>query len=204
MALVQQTFNEEFLVRWNATGLQGAHVIAVSQIIDDATGLVVPGTGHRLDPRPIVLSDSAALSPISSEINTAALADNAAKDIALKAATEAQAAAEAARDAALAEAATLTAQLAALQPVINGVPQFVKKWQLLAGLRMDNIYTPVMAFINALPPAALDLWSGSAGVERDSPFLVPFKSQFGKTDADLDSMFTRYSAITQADVLALA
>jgi hypothetical protein len=89
-------------------------------------------------------------------------------------------------------------------PEVPPVPEFVKKWQLLAGLRMDGIHAPVMAYIEGLPPAVQDLWDGSAGVERTSPFLAAFKAQFGKSEADLDGMFIRYAAITQADVLGLS
>jgi hypothetical protein len=201
MALVTRTYDEELLVRFGPGGIQGAHVCAVEEIYDDVTGAVKSGT--RLDPRPITLTDSAALQAIGAQINAASLASVTDLQAQLAQLTADKTAADGARDTALSQVQQLQAQLAAVQPA-PPASSFIKKWQLNAGLRKDGIYDAVTQYINSLPPSAKDLWDGSAGVDRSSPFLAGFKAQFGKTDADLDDMFARYSAITQEDVLLLA
>jgi hypothetical protein len=206
MALVQQTFNEEFLVRWNPAGLQGAHIVAVSQVIDDSTGQVVPGTGHRLDPRPVALTDGAALSAISSEINTAALADNAAKDVALQAAVDAQKAAETARDAALAQVDALNARIAELQPpAVNGVPQEVTMRQAQLALLatkladgsslLDHVDAAIAAMTGDAGRAAQITWGKSADVLRTNPLIAQLQGALGLDDAQIDALFVAASKL---------
>ena len=200
------TTPHEFLVRWNDNGnLQGAHIVHRESFTDDAG---VEQFSKLTDPQGVALTDSSLLSAISADINTAALTQIEALTSEKDTAVAAKTAAEAARDAALSEKATLAAQLAALQPVINGVPQFIKKWQLWAGLRMDDpslaTYNAVKAYTEAFTGMKRDLWLDSTGIERVAPSLADFKSDFGKTDADLDDMFTRYAAITLEQASALA
>ncbi len=203
MALTTRTYDEEFLVRFNAQGIQGMHVIAVEEILDDQTGAVL--TGRRLEPRAVSSADSAQLQSIGAKINDAALASINGLTSERDAAIQAKADAEKDRDSALSQVSELKARIAILSaPEPGSGAAYVKKWQLNAGLRADGIYDAVTAYINGLPPSAKDLWNGSAGVERNSPFIEGFKAQFGKSDADVDAMFARYSHITQADVLLLA
>jgi hypothetical protein len=205
MALEKVTVLNEFFVRMtdDGTAIQGVHVADMERILED--GAVI--SSKMLPPRAVSAHDAAALGPVADAFNLASLATvgSQAEQIATLAADKA--AAEAARDSALAEKQSLADQLAALQPVIDGVPQFVKKWQLWAGLRMDDptlaTYNAVKAYTASFTGALKDLWDDSTGVERTAPALDGFKSGFGKTDADLDDMFTRYAAITQADVVAL-
>lgn len=188
-----KTINE-FMVRWSDDGsaIQGMHVAEREAFRDDA-GVEV--TSRMLPPRAVQSTDAAALEAVAASINAASLAQ-------FQQAQAAVATLTTARDAALADAKALREKYEA-PAIVNGVPQFVKKWQLLAGLRKDGMYAGVMAYINALPPAAKDLWDGSQGIERTSPFIPAFKAQFGLTDAVVDGMFQRYAAMTQADVLAL-
>lgn len=202
----------EFLVRWDDAGnLKGAHIAYREAFTDDAG---VEQFSKFADPRPVALTDATLLAAISSDINAAAIADGETKaaQIAtltadLQSTQEGKAAAESARDAALAQVAGLQAQLAALQPVINGVPQFIKKWQLWAGLRMDDpslaTYNAVKAYTESFTGMKRDLWLDSTGIERSAPALDGFKAGFHKTDADLDDMFTRYAAITLAQASTL-
>jgi hypothetical protein len=85
---------------------------------------------------------------------------------------------------------------------INGVPQELRKWQVLVGLGRDGIRGPVLAFIGTLSQAAQDLWNESTAVDRGSPLFDIAKAKLGWTDAQIDDMFVRYSAITVADVTA--
>lgn len=195
----------EFLVRWNDAGaLQGAHIVYRQAFTNDAGAEEFSKFG---DPASVALTDATLLSAISGDINAAALADNDAKAAQIATLTADKAAADTARDAALAERDTLAGQLAAMQPVINGVPQFIKKWQLWAGLRMDDptlaLYNAVLAYTETFTGMKLDLWRDSTGIERTAPALDGFKAGFNKTDADLDAMFTRYAAITLEQASAL-
>lgn len=205
MAITEQITEHEFLFRWNEQGNpQGCHIAYRQSVLKDGTEIA----SKLLDPRPVVLDDAPKLAEIGAAINAATLAANTALTAERDAAVTAKATAEGERDAALAEAESLRQQLTAYQtPTVNGVPQFIKKWQLWAGLRMDDpsltLYKAVKAYTESFTGMMRDLWLDSTGIERTAPALAGFKAGFGKTDADLDDMFTRYAAITLAQASAL-
>lgn len=189
-------------------GYKGSHVQYFTRVLDDDGSEI-----SRQPGRATTIGEAQAAGftwpDVAAAVNAGLLLDNDAKAAQLAqlqadhaAALQAKAQAEAQRDA-------LQAQLTALQQQ-TGTPsaQYIRKWQLWAGLRTDDpsgqLLAGVKAYIAALPAAVLDLWDGSAGIERTSPFLAGFKVTFGKSDADLNSMFDRYSKITQDDVLRLA
>jgi hypothetical protein len=64
-------------------------------------------------------------------------------------------------------------------------------------------YNAVKQYTESFTGMKRDLWLDSTGIERTAPALSDFKTAFGKTDADLDDMFTRYAAITLAQASAM-
>lgn len=202
---IRTVLNELFVrLSDDGTSIKGVHAADRTAMLDDA------GNETRSwmePPRAVDPSDAQVLGVIGQALNLAALNSVDALTVQVAtltserdAAVNANALLQAARDAAL-------AQLAALQPVVNGVPQFIKKWQLWAGLRMDDptltTYNAVKAYTDSFTGMKRDLWLDSTGIERKAPALAEFKAAFHKTDADLDGMFTRYAAITIEQASAL-
>lgn len=216
MAIIEKQTPHEFLARWDDAGsIQGAHIAYRTAWVDDTTNTEVASKFG--DPQPVDLTNATLLSQISADINQSTLTDNTAKaaqiaDLTTQVATAntatdtaqaAQTQAQADRDAALAQVQALQAQLAAYQtPTVNGVPQAIHKWQVMVGLGKDGIRDSVMAFITTLSQAAQDLWAESTMVERSSPLFAIAESKLGWTSAQIDDMFTRYNAITLADITA--
>jgi hypothetical protein len=195
----QREYFYELLIRGTAVGIGGAHYCTMREVVDD------DGTVLAAQPSdPIALSLAPSDPVLTSVIGSAlagALASGEAKDAQIAELT-------AARDTAQSQVHQLQAQLAALQPVVDGVPQFIKKWQLWAGLRLDDptlaTYNAVKAYTEAFTGMKRDLWLDSTGIDRGAPSLADFKRDFHKTDADIDGMFVRYAAITLDQASALA
>lgn len=148
---------------------------------------------------PVDLTDNTAKAAQIADLTEQVAAANTATQTAQAAQTQA----EADRDAALAQVQALQAQLTAYQtPTVNGVPQSIHKWQALVGMGKDGIRDSVLTFITTLSQAAQDLWAESTMVERSSPLFTIAEAKLGWTSAQIDDMFTRYNAITLADVTA--
>lgn len=198
MALIQNTYDDEFFVRFTKTGIQGMHIAGIEEIVDDATGEVK--SAKRTDPRPVTIADSALISTISDAINAAALAGNTAKDAALQAASDAQKAAETQRDAALAQVDALNARIAELQPpTVNGVPQEVTMRQAQLALLavklpdgsslLDKVDATIAAMTGDAGRAAQIVWSKSADVLRSNPLIAQLQGALGLDDAAIDALF---------------
>jgi hypothetical protein len=200
----QRDYFYELLIRGTAEGIGGAHYCTMHEVLDDS-GKVIAANASDPIPLSLIASD-AVLTAVIGDALASTLATCEAQNAQIAALTSARDTATAQRDVAQAQVLELRAQVADLQAAPK--TRFIKKWQLFAGLRMDDptgkLLAGVKAYIAALPPAVLDLWEGSAGVEEDSPFLSAFKAAFSITDAQVNSMFDRYTRITQADVLAIA
>jgi hypothetical protein len=202
MSLTLTNIIHGFLVRFDDEGnLQGAAV--EYREVKSVDGEIV--AQKILDPRPVALNDSAKLTEIGAAINAAALADNAAKDAALQDANTAKASAEAERDAARQQVTALEAQLAALQPVIDGVPQIIsfrqaKTFMQLYPVGQSDLWTVANAAADAITDPVQrvktqNLLRDSTEYERQKQELVAFAAQLGIDAAGLDAMFVAAKAL---------
>lgn len=124
MTIQRQITVHGFLARFSDDGqtLQGAQIEEIERLIDDSNSTVL--ATRLLDPRPVLPGDAETLAMVAGTINTAALADVAAKDAALTQAQADLAAAQSALAASQSAQAALQARLDALTGgVIDGVPQ---------------------------------------------------------------------------------
>ncbi len=71
MSLTKETFEHEFLFRWNEAGHpQGCHIAYREAVLDDGVEIA----SRFLDPRPVALDDAPKLAEIGAAINAATLA----------------------------------------------------------------------------------------------------------------------------------
>ncbi len=201
------TYFNALILRGGPNGITGAAITRMTEYRDD-DGKTIAAKESDAIPVALAANDPGIpLAEVLGEVNAAALVTIEARDATIVTLTAEKQAAVDAKATADALAAQLQAQLAALAPVIDGVPQFIKKWQLWAGLRMDDptltLYGAVKAYTESFTGMKRDLWLDSTGIERTAPALEGFKAGFHKTDADIDDMFTRYAAITLAQASAL-
>ena len=107
----------------------------------------------------------------------------------------AKTAADADRDKAIANVATLTAQLAALQPPadVNGVPQVITMVQAQLALLGAGLLDKVNAALAAIPgdqgKAAMIEWTNAANVHRTNALVGAMQASLSLTDAQIDALF---------------
>jgi hypothetical protein len=131
MAIVEDTYVHEFLARFDRNGFVAAHIGEAVALVKD--GVLMPGKTTLLDARPVGPDDAATLAEIGAQINTLAVAANAALTAERDAAVAAKAQAESERDTAVADAAALRAKYES--PLSeNGVPEWVWRSQAMKAL----------------------------------------------------------------------
>ena len=205
MAITKTQTPYEFMARWSDAGvLTGAHVVFREAIIEAGVEI----SSDIGDALPVSLAGGAGfpIAQILSALNTSAIIDSEAKaaEIATltaekdKAKTDADAlvtVANADRDKALAQVATLTAQLAALQPPVDatGVPQVITMVQAQLALLGAGLLDRVNAALAAIPgdqgKAAMIEWTNSANVHRTNALVGAMQASLGMTDAQIDALF---------------
>ena len=153
MSLTKETFEHEFLFRWNEAGHpHGCHIAYREAVLDDGVEI----SSRFLDPRPVALDDAPKLAEIGAAINAATLAALTAAQAEADTARAALATVEAARDAAIAERDALIAQHATVDA--DGVPNQVTKRQGKTLMELTphpagNLWTAALAAIDAMTDA---------------------------------------------------
>ncbi len=199
MTIQRQITTHGFLVRFSDDGqtLQGAQIEEIERLIDDSNSTVL--ATRLLDPRPVLPGDAETLAMVAGTINTAALADVAAKDAALTQAQTDLTAAQSALAASQSAQAALQAKLDALTGgVINGVPQQVTAFQAKAALLDAGLLPQVESMMaqDSTPALAKLAWSTAQVFNRTSPTVAAMASALGLTDAQIDALFVAGAAIT--------
>ncbi len=155
MSLTKETFEHEFLFRWNEAGHpQGCHIAYREAVLDGGVEIA----SRFLDPRPVALDDAPKLAEIGAAINAATLAALTTAQAEADAAKAALSKVEAERDAAIAERDAL---IAAANPVdADGVPSQVTYRQaktlmeLTPNAQHGNMWLAAIAAAEAIPDAA--------------------------------------------------
>lgn len=189
----KQRFFYELLVRANASGVQGAHVLYLDRVLDD-DGTVLKEAPTDAIPISMVSGDPGVpLATVLGDVNTASLMIIDAKNADIAAANQARDAAVAAQATAEAERDALRAQLG-VPTVVNGVPQVVTRRFGRKALILSGLMVKVNAAIASIADETQrDLvqndFDDSENFERQNPTLLLLARALNLTDEAIDDLF---------------
>lgn len=197
--MAKQRFFYELLVRGGPDGIKGAHAVYLTRTIDDDDGDVTDKVGDAV---PVAMAQGdpgIPLADVLGEPLTQALATIEGKDAQITTLQGDNATLTGERNTAQALAAQLQAQIDALAPVINGVPQEIdfrqaKTFMQLYPVGDSDLWTVANAAADAIPDRAeritmQNLLRDSTKYLRQNPKLSPFAASLGINSDALDAMF---------------